>query len=65
MAELSAIHRALRSIPVNVGITVHTDSQSSIDSILSALRCPEKVNYLRKGGRPYVMAIIMPRVGRP
>ena len=57
MAELSGIHRALRSIPVNVGITVHTDSQSSIDSILSALRCPEKVNYLRKGGRPYVMAI--------
>jgi hypothetical protein len=57
IAELSAIHRAMRSIPVNVDLTVHTDSQSSIDSILSALRCPEKTNYLRKGGRPYVMAI--------
>ena len=57
IAELSAIHRAIRSVPVNVNITVHTDSQSSIDSVLSALRCPERVNYLRKGGRPYVMAI--------
>jgi len=57
IAELSAIHRAIRSIPVNVDITIHTDSQSSIDSVLSALRCPERVNFLRKGGRPYVMAI--------
>jgi hypothetical protein len=57
IAELSAIHRAIRSIPVNVDLTIHTDSQSSIDSVLSALRCPERTNYLRKGGRPYVMAI--------
>ena len=57
IAELSAIHRAIRSIPVNVDLTIHTDSQSSIDSILSALRSPERVNYLRKGGRPYVMVI--------
>jgi hypothetical protein len=57
IAELSAIHRAIRSIPVNVDITIHTDSQSSIDSVMSALRCPERVNFLRKGGRPYVMAI--------
>jgi len=57
IAELSAIHRTIRSIPVNVDLTIHTDSQSSIDSILSALRCPERTNYLRKGGRPYVMAI--------
>jgi hypothetical protein len=57
IAELAAIHKLIRSIPVNVDLTIHTDSQSSIDSILSALRCPERVNYLRKGGRPYVMAI--------
>jgi hypothetical protein len=57
IAELSGIHRAIRSIPVNVDLTIHTDSQSSIDSILSARRCPERVNFLRKGGRPYVMAI--------
>ena len=38
IAELSAIHRTIRSIPVNVDLTIHTDSQSSIDSILSALR---------------------------
>jgi len=44
IAELSAIHRTIRSIPLNVDLTIHTDSQRSIDSIRSALRCPERTN---------------------
>ena len=57
MAELAAIHKSLRSVPVNVALDIHTDSQSAIDAIKASLRNPEGTNYLRKGGRPYVMAI--------
>ena len=57
MAELAAIHKAIRSVPINVAITIHTDSSSAVDSILSTMRDPERTNYLRKGGRPYIMSI--------
>ena len=58
VAEMAAIHKAIRSIPVNVNLTIHTDSTSSIDSIGSALRCPTGLNLLRRGARPHLLAII-------
>ena len=64
IAELAAIHRSIRSVPVNVRLQIHTDSSSSIDSIMSALRNPERTNFLRKGGRPYIMAICRAWVAR-
>jgi ribonuclease HI len=57
VAELAAIHAALRSIPVNVNLVIHTDSLSAVQSIRSTLRAPEHTNYLRKAGRPYIRAI--------
>jgi len=57
VAELAAIHAALRSIPVNVNLVIHTDSLSAVQSIRSTLRAPEHTNYLRKAGRPYVRAV--------
>lgn len=58
VAEMAAIHKALRSVPVNVNLTIHTDSKSAIDSIDSALRCPTGLNMLRRGARPHLLAII-------
>ena len=57
IAELSAIHKAIRSIPVNVNLDVHTDSKSGIDAITTAMRAPAKTKKLRTGGRPYIMSI--------
>jgi ribonuclease HI len=56
-AELSAINRALRAVPVAVDLTIYTDSQSSIDSIK---------RYSTRGtdpgieceGRPYIRSIL-------
>jgi hypothetical protein len=56
-AELSALHRAIRSVPVNVNLTIHTDSLSAVQSIAKALRSPERTNYLRVAGRPYIRSI--------
>jgi ribonuclease HI/exonuclease III len=58
MAEISAIDRAIRTIPVNVNLHIHTDSQASIDSIHNALRSPERFNPLRKASRPYIRSIL-------
>ena len=58
VAEMAAIHKAIRSVPVGVNLTIHTDSQSSIDSIESAIRCPTGLNLLRKGARPHLLSIV-------
>ena len=58
VAEMAAIHKAIRSVPVNVNLTIHTDSSSSIDSIRSALRCPTGLNLLRRGARPHLLSIV-------
>ena len=58
VAEMAAIHKAIRSVPVGVNLTIHTDSQSSIDSIETAVRCPTGLNLLRKGARPYLLSIV-------
>lgn len=56
LAELSAINKALRTIPINQGAIIWTDSQSSIDVIHS--RGKNLGNSLRQQGRPYVRAIM-------
>ena len=56
-AELSALHRAIRAVPLNVNLVIHTDSLSAVQSINKALRSPERTNFLRVAGRPYVRAI--------
>ena len=58
LAEMAAIHKGIRSVPANVGLTIHTDSLSSIQAIESALRCPERFKALRCAGRPYILAIL-------
>ena len=55
---MAAVHKAIRSIPVGVDLTIHTDSQSSIDSIEAAIRCPTGLNLLRKGARPHLLSIV-------
>ena len=56
-AELAAIHKAIRSIPVNVRMTIHTDSLSAIQAIHKFNRAPHSSNSLRLAGRPYILAI--------
>ena len=56
-AELAAIHKAVRSVPVNVSLTIHTDSLSAIQAIHKFNRAPHSSNSLRLAGRPYILAI--------
>ena len=50
VAEMAAIHKTMRSVPVNVSLTIYTDSSSTISAIESALRCTKGLNMLRRGG---------------
>ena len=58
MAELSAINKAIRAVPITINLTIATDSLASIQSIRKALRAPLGSPHLRSAGRPYIMAII-------
>ncbi|MFZ9070967.1 MAG: reverse transcriptase domain-containing protein, partial [Burkholderiaceae bacterium] len=58
LAEMAAAHRAIRAVPVNVNLTVHTDSLGAILAIKSALVNPYAKTHLRSGARPYLMAIV-------
>ena len=56
-AEMAAINRAIRSIPANIPITIHTDSQSSITAIKEALRLPRHGSHMRVAARPHTIAV--------
>ena len=58
MAELSAINKAIRAVPIGVSLTIATDSLSSIQSVRKALSSPPGTPHLRMAGRPYVHAIL-------
>jgi hypothetical protein len=55
IAELSAINKALRSIPIDQGTRIWTDSKSAMDAINSYDKNVH--NLLRCQGRPYLIAI--------
>jgi hypothetical protein len=55
IAEISAIDKALRTLPVDVDITIWTDSLSSIQSIDNILKSHKSPT--RMSGRPYLRAI--------
>ena len=55
IAEMAAINKALRSLPVDVNITVWTDSLSSIQSIDRHMQA--RSNLLKEAARPYLIAI--------
>ena len=57
-AELSALNKALRSVPVTVNLRIYTDSQSSIEAIAAARGYKSNYASLRCQGRPYLRAII-------
>ena len=57
MAELAAINKAARSVPINVSVEIATDSMASILSIKRALATPPGSPLLRTAGRPYLHAI--------
>ena len=56
-AELAAINRALRSVPVTMAIRIHTDSLSSKQAIANHMKRPKGSAPLGLAGRPYIMAI--------
>jgi ribonuclease HI/exonuclease III len=58
LAELSALHRAIRSLPVTTNITVHTDSEAAHLAISSLLREPSNIPPLDAPGRPYLIGIV-------
>ena len=55
IAEMSAINKALRVIPINVNVTIWTDSLSSIQAINKIRRGSS--NYTRMSARPYLRSI--------
>ena len=57
MAEMAAIHKALRSVPVSMDLTIHTDSLSSIMAIEAMQGAGSNMNFLRRSSRPYLIAI--------
>jgi hypothetical protein len=57
MAEMAAIHKALRSVPVSMDLTIHTDSLSAIMAIESMQGAGANLNLLRSASRPYLIAI--------
>ena len=58
LAELAAINKAIRATPVTVDITIHTDSNSSVQAIQKALRGYNSGGpaLLNQAGRPYITA---------
>ena len=57
LAEVSAIHKCVRTIPVTVPITIYTDSLSAIQAIHKCTRSPERRAPLTCTARPYITAI--------
>jgi len=57
VAELAAIHKAIRAPPVNINATIFSDSLSCIQSIQLCLASGPRFNPLRKAGRPYILTI--------
>jgi hypothetical protein len=55
IAEMSAINKALRSLPVDLNVVIWTDSLSSIQAIDRHMRGLS--NLLREAARPYLIAI--------
>ena len=52
LAEMSAINKCIRSIPISASITVHTDSEASIKAIKKGLSNPLEYTSIRSAGRP-------------
>jgi hypothetical protein len=57
IAELAAIHKAIRAPPININTTIFSDSLSCIQAIQLCIDSGPRFNPLRKAGRPYILAI--------
>jgi ribonuclease HI len=57
-AEMSAINKAIRSVPPTVHVTIHTDSLSCIQAITRHRTYPLKTNLHKCNARPYLIATL-------
>jgi hypothetical protein len=57
LAELAAVDRCLRSIPVTVSPHIAPDSQTAITAIAAHLELPEQNPIVDAAGRPYLLSI--------
>ena len=57
VAEMAAINRGIRSIPVTVALQLYTDSESSIKAIQAYIRTNGSTPPLRCTARPYLISI--------
>ena len=64
IAEMAAINKALRSIPVTVNLTIHTDSLSSIQAIHSFRESGSQDPMISCHARPYLRAVAEALHGR-
>jgi len=57
-AEMAALNKCIRSIPVTVPMTIHTDSESCIGAIQKALEGIRHGTLMKNAARPYLVATV-------